>query len=1007
MTELIGYRLFDKIYENNRIFVFRGTREEDSKPVIVKFLQAEFPSMRDLKQLDHELKIGRALADVPGIINHYSLENIKHSKALVLEDFGGVPLGDYANTAMPGLEEILEIAIKVVTILEEIHSHNVIHKDINPNNILINPETKEVKITDLSIAAEVQRETPGAVDAERVEGTLNYIAPEQTGRMNRSVDYRADFYSLGVTLYKLLTGKVPFEKELSMELIHAHIALEPVSCHHRNVNIPAVVSGITMKLLSKMAEDRYQSALGLKADLERCYNQIKNNGMIEEFTIGEKDIPEIFLIPEKLYGRENETAHLMELFKKASSGKKEIIFFSGPSGIGKSALIHEIHKPMIEKQGYFIGGKYDLLKRSIPYTALIQAFRELTNHLLTESEMKVDRWKDAILDAVGNNGQVIIDVIPEIELIIEEQEAVEELPPVEAQNRFNMVFQDFIRVFAKKEHPLVLFIDDFQWADNASLQLIDILLGDPELEYMFFIGAYRDNEVNSGHPFITMQEKMKEKGLFWSNITLAPLTKNNISEMLADSLYCSMEETGDFSRLIETKTAGNPFFVKEFLKTLYHNNLIEFKQGWNWDISKIEQAGITNNVITLMANAINKLPSCTLDIIQTASCIGAKIKLDTLSLVIKKSEDKIFEDLKEAINQGMIIKIEEDLHFAHDKVQEAAYSLIEEKQQEELHHKIGSIVLQDGKKNITVDENVFNIANQLNLAKKLLSEKEKQELMNLNLIAGKKAKNSAAYDAAIDFFKHGAELLPENSWEIEYDRTVSLYIEWSEAEYVATHFEEAEELFRVILENAKTLLDKVKVYTLEIYHYTSQMKLQEALDVGRKALKELGVILPEVTDESAVPLELEESQKKLGKRKIQDLINQQELTDPEILATISIMLQCATPAYLSGSYLMPIFIEKAINLTLKHGNYPLSPITYTFHAIMLNGILGEIDNGYEYAHLSLKLADKYGSKLMQGKSIYHFCWFNHWKKPIKENLEYLMQSYQYCLEAGDLLYASY
>ncbi|MCP4130154.1 MAG: serine/threonine-protein kinase PknK [bacterium] len=1007
MTVLIGYRLFDKIYENNKIFVYRGTREEDNRPVIVKFLQDEFPAIQDLKQLDHEFKIGNALSDIPGVIKHYSLEKINHSKALVLEDFDGVPLSDYINAAKPGLKEILQIAIGIVNILKDIHFKNVIHKDINPSNIIINLETKEIKIIDFGIAAEVQRETTAAMDPDRKEGTLYYISPEQTGRMNRSVDFRSDFYSLGATLYELLTGKVPFENELSMELIYSHIALEPVSCHTLNADIPPVVSGIIMKLLAKNAEERYQGSHGLISDLELCYKQLKDTGKIEPFEIGEKDISEIFLIPEKLYGREIEISILIDLFKKASKGKKEIIYFSGPSGIGKSALIHEIEKSMIEKQGYFISGKYDLLKKSIPYTAIIQAFRELSNQLLMESETKIDKWKETILEAVGNNGQVIIDVIPEIEFIIGKQGDVEQLPPVEAQNRFNLVFQDFIKVFASKEHPLVLFIDDFQWADNASLLLIDILLSDPELEYMLFIGAYRNNEVDSGHPFVTMQDKMKKKGLFWTDITLTPLTKKNIGEMLVDSLHCSMEKTAEFSRLIEIKTAGNPFFVIEFLKTLYHDDLIMFEQGWKWDITKIEQAGITDNVITLMANKINILPANTLNIITVASCIGAKIKQDTLSLVLDKNGEEIFKDLKEAINQGMIIKVEEDLNFAHDKVQEAAYSLIETKKQAELHHTIGNIFLHNAKVHNTVDESIFVIANQLNLAKKLLSGKEKQELIELNSIAGKKAKVSAAYEAAIDFFKQGSELLPENSWEIEYDRTLSFYIEWSEAEYVATRFEEAEQLFAVILENAKTLLDKVKVYTLQISHYTSQMKHQQALEVGRKALKQLGNNLPEEPDERAALPDIKEAKKILGDRKIEDLINQPTVTNSTVVATIHILQSCVVSAYLSNPNLFLVVVVKMIIATLKYGDYPGASVSYSVYAIILAGALGEIINGYEYARLALKVADKYGLKLMQGKSLFHFCWFNHWKRPLKENLDLFMRSYQYCLEAGDLLYASY
>ncbi|HOV14836.1 MAG TPA: serine/threonine-protein kinase PknK, partial [Spirochaetota bacterium] len=818
--------------------IFKAIRLSDKIPVVLKVLKKEYPSTEEINKFNYEYKIAK-LFDSDYIIKDYDIIKYKNSMIIIMEDFGGVSLDKYKLTEKIDLKLFLKIAIKMVNVLSEIHKKHIIHKDIKPHNILINSKTLEVKVIDFGISSQFTKETQKIVNPDKLEGTLFYISPEQTGRMNRSIDYRTDFYSLGITFYEMLTGKIPFETTDPIELVHSHIAKLPIPPDKINKDIPQVISKIVMKLISKNAEDRYQSSFGIKNDLEKCYKMLETTGVISDFDIGSGDISDRFQIPEKLYGREKEIEHLMSVFDSVSNEKKEMVFFSGASGIGKSALVNELHKPIVAKKGYFIDGKFDFFKKNIPYTAVIQAFQTIVKQLITEPESNIKIWKDEILKAVGTNGQVIADVIPEIELIIGKQEEIQMLPPSESQNRFNMVFQNFIKVFAKKEHPLVLFIDDLQWADGASLKLFESLFTDIDLNYFLFIGAYRDNEVNSTHPFVLMLDNLKKQNFDWQDIKLSPLKQTDIANMLSDTLYCDIKKADELAKLVISKTNGNPFFVQEFLKALYEDSLITFEAGWSWNIQKIQNTKITDNVVELMAEKIKKLPQKTLQAIKISCCIGVKFYLDTLSLVIGKSENETFEELREAINEGLIVKVEDSIRFVHDKVREAAYSIISDEEQMDLHYKIGKLLLE--KIGVTSHESsIFTVVNQLNICKDKLSKEEKSKLSELNYQAGLKAKSSAAFEAASDFFKKSADLLSSDSWENGYENTLKIYTGYAETEYLSTHYENAEKLFDLILTKAKNIIEKLKIYQIMIMYYEAIMNSDEAIRLMIKVCNEAG-----------------------------------------------------------------------------------------------------------------------------------------------------------------------
>ena len=639
----------------------------------LKIHKEDYPTLDAITRLKHEHQITENL-DLEGVVKILRLETEQNRLVLVLEDFGGQSLKQVLSNQKLDLLKFLNIAVQLTKALVSLHSHKIIHKDIKADNIIINPETGEVKLTDFSIASRLSKEKLQITNPNQLEGTLTYMSPEQTGRMNRTLDYRTDFYSLGVTFYEMLTGRLPFQSNDPLELIHSHIAKQPVAIQELNPEVPNAIANIVEKLMAKNAEDRYQTAKGLLADLELCREQLEMTGTIIEFQPGRLDVLSQLLIPQKLYGRETQVNTLIDAFERVSKGSRELILVSGYSGIGKSSVVYEVNNPITHKRGYFISGKFDQFKRNIPYASLIQALSSLMQQLLTESSTQLEQWRSKILTAVGNNGQVVIDVIPEVELIIGKQAEVPQLGGTEAQNRFNRVFTQFISVFAKEEHPLVIFLDDLQWADSATLKLMQILTAESETKYLLLIGAYRDNEVSPTHALIQTLEEIKKNDAVVHNIVLQPLEITDVTQLVAETLNDYTERVNALAELICNKTGSNPFFITQLLQTLYQESLLKFDftpfsplinkekiQGiWKWNIEEIQSIGITDkSVVELVANRIEKLPKSTRQVLQIAACIGDKFTLEVLSVVNEKSLINTAKKLDAALQAGLILPLSE------------------------------------------------------------------------------------------------------------------------------------------------------------------------------------------------------------------------------------------------------------------------------------------------------------------------------------------------------------
>ncbi|MEH2365585.1 trifunctional serine/threonine-protein kinase/ATP-binding protein/sensor histidine kinase [Nostoc sp.] len=1047
MVSIPGYQVSEELYNGSRTLAYRGYRETDSLPVVIKLLKNPYPSLGELLSFHNQYTIAKNL-NSPLIVQIYSLESYQNGYALVMEDFGGISLKDWGVGGRgQSLQEFLVLAIALCNILDILYRERIIHKDIKPANILINPETKQVKLIDFSIASLLPRETQTLINPNVLEGTLTYISPEQTGRMNRGIDYRTDFYSLGVTFYELLTGVLPFQSNDPMELVHCHIAKLPPLVHEINPQIPSVVSEIVSKLMAKNAESRYQSALGLKFDLENCLHQLQVSGNIKSFEIGKRDVCDRFIIPDKLYGRETEVSTLLQAFERVSLGATEMMLVAGFSGIGKTAVVNEVHKPIVRQRGYFIKGKYDQFNRNIPLGAFVQAFRDLIGQLLTESDVKIQQWRNRILEAVGENGQVIIELIPELEIIIGEQSPVIELSGTGAQNRFNLLFQKFTQVFTSAEHPLVMFLDDLQWADSASLKLMQLLMSDTD--HLLLIGAYRDNEVNPAHPLMLTLSEIQKNQATINTITLAPLSQLQINKLVADTLKCPENLAWNLSQLVYQKTQGNPFFTTQFLKALHQDRLIEFTPpyqegwgGWQCDIAQVNQQAVTDDVVTFMGFQLRKLPPSTQQALQLAACIGNQFDLATLAIVSEQSEIETAADLWKALQLGLILPIGDvykfyqvyqdetangylsianrnqqigigneqlaSYKFLHDRVQQAAYSLIPDDQKQTTHYQIGQLLLQQISSSATEDR-IFEVVNQLNHGTSLISEQtERDQLAQLNLTACSKARAATAYQAAREYAAVGLSLLGENAWQQQYEITLALHELAAEVAMLGGDFEAMEQFIDIVTEQAHSLPEQVNVYRIRIQANTCQNKPIAALEIGQKLLQQLGVTIPETPTSVDIQQSIEEIRELIGNRKIADFVHLPVMTDANTIAIIQIASSIMTSAYVCGSPLFPLLTALSVKLSLRHGNISASAYNYACYSIIVCHLLKDVDLAVQFGQLALNVVLKLDAKATKPEILEILgAFIFHRKSHIKETLPLLREGYATALEVGNLQSVGY
>ncbi|AUX27424.1 serine/threonine protein kinase [Sorangium cellulosum] len=1024
---LPGYSSAVLIDEGHETAVYRAVRDADGEPVILKLTRSDYPTSRELARLRREFGILRAL-DVPRVPRAYALHEHDRGLALVMADVGRPMLRDVLDSRRLDVGAALAIAVSLAEVLSSVHQRRIIHKDVVPRNILVDPATREAYLIDFGIAARLSYETQRVAGPDALEGTLAYLAPEQTGRMSRVIDLRADLYSMGVVLYEMLTGALPFPSENATELIHSHIASVPVAPHARAPEVPLPLSNVVMTLLAKTPEERYQSAEGLRADLVECARQWESARSIAPFPLRRHDRVTELRQAQRLHGRERDVARLLEAFERARARGPELVLVSGYSGVGKSALIHEIHKPIARKGGYFVSGKFDQMSRDVPLAPVAHALRELTRQILTEPSESLEAWKKELGAALGNNARVLVDLVPELELVLGPQPEVAALGPVETKNRFDFTVQSFIGVVATADHPLVLFLDDLQWIDPASLKLVQMLLRDARSEHLLLIGAYRDNEVELGHPLSALLEELQRAGFRSTDIRLGPLDGPRVAELVADTLTTGVEEVEALAALVFEKTQGNPFFVHQFLDALYRDGLLHVEAGaWRWDLDRIRGARVTDNVADLMIGKLQRLAPETRRMLTLASCIGFKFGLRTLATISERSLRDAARDLWGALLAGLVVPIDSDYRlleadlgddgglpdaipvdfdvnyrFLHDRVLQAAYQLVEDAHKQQVHLSVGRLLRQHAGEPPRDDE-LLDIVHHLNRGAPGMSDPaERADLAALNLRAGRKARASTAYHAAAAFFAAGAALLCEESWESRHELAWALHAEGAECAYLSGDIERAEAIFDALLPRARGAVERAGLYLLRTRMLNSLARHSEALKAGNEGLTALGLGLPLDGDIGALFLEEERQIKAaLGDRRVEDLIHAAEARDPVIRAAEQLHAAMLLPAFFAHQSAFGLLTVRRVKLVLEHGPTCDSASAYSSYGSLLAGAMGRVAEGMAFGKLAMALNERLPNPGLTALVKVTYGTYAYLREPMRDVTPYYHAACQAGLEAGD------
>jgi len=1029
--QLPGYEIGTVLRREGGRVVYRARRLDDA-PVVevaVETLDAEYPDRQQVAVIRREGLIAQRLAEVDGVHKVYTiLPHGSGNLALVGELFESSlrSLLNQVNGPLP-LTEVLDISLLLVRTLGDIHAHDIVHKALTPGRVLFDPATGTTALAGFGIASELDQERQAVQMSRRIDGPLPYMSPEQTGRMNRDLDYRSDYYSLGVVLFELLTGKRPFQADTLLEWVHSHISRMPPAPHEIAPTVPEAVSAIILKLLAKSPEERYQSAEGLMHDLAHCADALAVGREIEPFELGKKDVVQKFLIPQGLYGRERELRELLDLFEAAAAGRTEFCLVHGYSGVGKSALVNEIDRPLVRERGFMVQGKFEQLQQGEAYTALTAAFRGLVQQVLAEPEERLAQWRQTLNGALAPNARLVVDLIPELELVIGQQPEVVELPPAEARNRLHIVLTNFLRVFAGEGHPVVIFLDDLQWSDAASLGLLRRLVTSRELSHLLLIGAYRSNEVGAGHPLrLLLDELQGQRNI--RQLPIGPLDRDSVAHLVADALFREPEEARPLSDMLYNKAQGNPFFTTELLRQLYKEGALSPDPDsgrWCWDLDAVRWSGVSSDVVEFMVHNLRQLPPATQQLLQLAACIGGTFDLQTLSAIYEHPVSETAAALLPVLKQHTVLPLHSDYRlvgegseplefnptyrFQHDRVQQAAYALIDAQRLQEVHISVGRLMLQHAGETVP-DDRLIDIVGHLNEGRALIdSADERLHLAELNLRAGVRARHSASYDAALEYLRVAAELLPDQPWAETPELMQALARETQQCAYLTGRIEEADRWIEVLMEHAHSDLERSDILATRTRQYATLGRMEESIISCIQGLALLGVDFTARPTEEDIAAERRRVEENLGERRIADLVDAPSVEDTAILTAMRLLMEIFPAAFLSGSgNLFPYLVLKAVNLSLRHGNCPESAFAYAAYGMLLCGELDEPAVGYQYGKVGLAINERLDDVALRARVIYVYAMFvHHWSNHWSTLTPWFRKGIEAGYQSGDLLYLAY
>ncbi|MGL1931934.1 MAG: diguanylate cyclase [Desulfotalea sp.] len=1028
MIKIDGYTELTTIYEGKKSRVLRGVCEATGEAVAIKMPAALIPSGTDLAVIEKEYQFLKSL-DVQGIPKAIDRIEMGNSLALIVEYFDYPSLRSSVADLKLTTAEGVTVFEKVTAILHQLHSRSFIHRDITPSNILYDRKTGNVALVDYGFSTDIPAMSARGGEPEIIEGTLHYMSPEQTGRINRSLDHRSDFYSLGVALYEVLTGLLPFASEDLGEIIHCHIATEPMSPIEISADIPQVLSDIVMRCMEKDAKSRYQSAKGLHHDLLRCLNELEETGSIAPFPIGEADRSDKFTFPERLFGRDDELQTLHKHYQQVVKGNNAIVMITGQSGVGKTSLVQELNRTVVSGYGYIIYGKYDPYNRNKPYSGLTQAFTFLIKQILTENNESIVRWKTKIVAALGDNGSIITDLIPELVSIIGKQALADILAPADARTRLKTVFSNFIQTFGSPSQPLVVFLDDLQWIDNSSLALIELFGSMKSGSAILFVGAYRSNEVSESHPLTTSIETLNNQGANIAEVCLEPLGKDAVSEFISETLFRPVSDLSWLDAMIFDKTAGNPLFFRTMLTSLKDEGHISFDYdaaNWTYDIEAIKVTPYAENVVEALQAKIGTLPEKSVEILRLGACTGTSFTLDLLSHLAGCAKQDIALLLKPAIAGGLVSSSRSDFElylqeqadvmdsltyqFTHDRIQQAAYDLLEESRRPALHLKVGRVLMGLAEDEQT-ESHLFDIATHMQKGVSLLTNKEERyQVATLMLQAGIKAKLSTAFLDATELLGFSHSLLVDNTWLSHYELTINIHIEYAEALSLSAKYDEAEALYCVIADNLTRAEDRLWLYNVKVKQYHYQAKFAEAVDIEFEGLALMDINIPQ-SDDDLMPFfgaEMEKIGALLENKQPEDFYNAPENSDELFSRKLELLFDLFADSYLMGRGLL-CGVTSAVmaRLSMENGNNQMASVSYINYASTLCALGSDYPKGYAFGSLAVKLAEKYHVPALQNYTYHVFSLaVNHWHNPLESSHDYWTKASRLALASGSP-YAGY
>jgi len=1028
--QLAGYEIESVLSRFDGRVVYRARRLADDVAVAVETLDAEYPNRQQVAGINREGVIAQRLAEVDGVHKVYAvLPHGNGNLALVGELFESSLKSHLARVGADGLPlaEVLDIAQQLVRALDGIHANDLVHKALAPEHVLLDPVSGALTLAGFGIASELDQERQALQMSRRLEGPLPYISPEQTGRMNRDLDFRSDYYSLGVLLFELLTGKRPFRASNLLEWVHSHISRLPPAPHEISPLVPEAVSAIVLKLLAKSPEKRYQSTRGLMYDLAHCAAVHAAGHEVVPFELGKKDAVQKFLVPQSLYGRDRELEELLGLFEEAAAGRTQFCLVHGCSGVGKSALVNEVDRPLVRERGFLVQGKFDQFQQGEAYTALATAFRSLVLQVLAEPEERLQEWRRRLMDALAPNARLVVDLVPELALIVGHQPEVAELQPTEARNRLHILLTAFLRVFAGEGHPVVLFLDDLQWSDVPTLELLRRLVTSREMSHLLLIGAYRSNEVGAGHPLHRLiDDPHVQKNI--RQIPLGPLDRDSVAQLVADALCRKTNEARPLSDMLYDKAQGNPFFTSELLRQLHKEAVIvpDRSNGrWNWDLDAARWSGVSSDVLEFMLDNLRRMPPATQQVLQLAACIGGTFDLHTLSAIYEHPIAETAQALLPALKQHTVLPLHSDYRlmgesneplefnphyrFQHDRVQQAAYALIDTRQLPEVHYSVGRLLLQHAGGTVP-GERLIDIVGHLNEGRLLIeAADERLQLGELNLRAGVRAKQSAAYEKALKYLRVALELLPADPWQDTPALMHALTAETQQCTYLTGRIEEADSWIGVMLEHAQSDLARSDILATRTRQYATLGRMEESIHSAIQGLALLGVEFTDRPGDVEITEEQRLVEENLGERRIADLMDAPLLEDTAILTAMRLLMEIFPATFLSGGgNLFSYLVLKAVNLSLRHGNCPESAFAYAAYGMLLCGELDEPAIGYEYGKVGLAINEHFDDLTLRARVIYVYAMFvHHWSNHWSSLTPWFRKGIEAGYQSGDLLYLAY